>query len=163
MSVTMASGYNWRDELGNAIILHVITRTYFMHFKKIAFAICAASFILAVSPMDVSAASTEAKSASKRSKTFSEEEFLTLFSHKSRKQISDALGKPVRIGQSSKPSGAEATLASAGKLMGKDKGASVEMWYYENMVRYDPKHTYKTVELSFVNDRCENITYFNTK
>jgi hypothetical protein len=134
-----------------------------MYFSKTLAAIFTVAFVLIAVPMDVSAAEKATKSASKHSRTFDEEEFITLFKYRSRKQVSDALGKPVRIAQSSKPSGVESTLASAGKLMGKDKGASVEMWYYENMVRYDPKHTYKMVELSFVNDRCENITYFNTK
>ena len=100
---------------------------------------------------------SEAKIA-KNVKSYSEEEFLNRFSHKSRKQISDALGKPVRVAQGSKPSGAEATLA---RPLDKDKPSNVEMWYYEKLVRYDEKHTYKTVELTFLNDRCENITYFN--
>ncbi|MCX7627609.1 MAG: hypothetical protein N2Z69_04260 [Methylophilaceae bacterium] len=85
---------------------------------------------------------------------------MRLFSHKSRKQVSDVLGKPLRIGQSTRPSRVEDTI---GRPLKGGKNVSVEMWYYENLVRYDPKHTYKTVELTFVNDRCMNITYFNTK
>lgn len=134
-----------------------------MRFKKIVSAMCAASFILAVAPIGVSAADKGTKSASKHSRTFGEEEFLKLFSHKSRKQVSDSLGKPVRIGQSSKPSSADTTLTTMGKPLGKEKSVNIEMWYYENMVRYDPKRTYKSVELTFVNDRCENITYFNNQ
>lgn len=131
-------------------------------YKTLAAIITAASLIYAGTTVAY-AADKDTQIASKPSKTFGEEEFLNLFSHKSRKQISDTLGKPVRVGQSSKPAGAETALASAGKPMGTDKTASVEMWYYENMVRYDSKRTYKTVELTFVNDRCMNITYFNTK
>ena len=131
--------------------------------RKILVSLCVAVFVIGASPAMVSAAENAAKTSAKRSRTFCEEEFLNLFSHKSRRQVSDALGKPVRVGQSSKPASAGAALAAAGKPMGTDKAASVEMWYYENMVRYDPKRTYKTVELTFVNDRCMNITYFNTK
>jgi len=131
-----------------------------MHLNKILAAVCAASFILMAAPISSVAAEKAVKSSAKSEKTYGEEEFLTLFSHKTRKQISDVLGKPVRIGQASKPTGAESTL---GRPLDKDKGANVEMWYYENKVRYAPKRTYKTVELTFVNDRCLNITYFNTK
>ena len=132
-----------------------------MQFKKILIALGAATFISAVAPQHAMAADQPAKtSAKKGGKTFGEEEFLQLFQNRSRKQVTDALGKPVRIGQASKPAGAEATL---GRPLDAKKGANVEMWYYEDKVRYDPKHTYKTVELTFVNDRCLNITYFNNR
>ena len=131
-----------------------------MHLKKILAAVCAASIILAAMPISAQGADKAAKSSAKSTKSYDEEEFLKLFSHKSRKQVSNVLGKPVRTGQASKPSGAEATL---GRPLDSGKGANVEMWYYENKVRYDPKHTYKTVEMTFVNDRCMSITYFNNK
>lgn len=133
-----------------------------MHFNKTLAVVFTAALMLNSAPVVVSAAGNDTKSVSKSRKTFGEEEFLNLFSHKSRKQVTEALGKPLRIGQSSKPSSAESALAAAGKPMGKDKSASVVMWYYENLVRYDDKRTYKTVELTFVNDRCMNITYFNS-
>lgn len=130
-----------------------------MQFKKILIAISAVSFMSAMVPVPAVAADKPVNaSAKKGGKTFAEEEFLQLFQNRSRKQVGDALGKPVRVGQASKPTGAEATL---GRPLDNKKGANVEMWYYENKVRYDPKHTYKTVELTFVNDRCLNITYFN--
>jgi hypothetical protein len=28
-------------------------------------------------------------------------------------------------------------------------------------VRYEPKKTYKTTELTFVNGRCSNVAFFN--
>jgi len=131
-----------------------------MHLNKTLAAVFTASFILMAAPILSVAAEKTVKSSAKHAKAYGEEEFLKLFSHKSRKQISDVLGKPARIGQASKPSGAEATL---GRPLDKGRGGDVEMWYYENIVRYDPKHTYKTVELTFVNDRCLNIAYFNNK
>ncbi len=132
-----------------------------MPLKKILVAAGAVSALLAIAPMHAVAADSSAKVAAKKgAKTFGEEEFLQLFQNRSRKQVSDTLGKPVRVGQASKPAGAEATL---GRPLDQKKGASIEMWYYENKVRYDPKHTYKTVELTFVNDRCLNIAYFNDR
>lgn len=131
-----------------------------MHLNKILAAVCAASIILAAAPVSALGADKAVKSSAKSTKNYDEEEFLKLFSHKSRKQVSDALGKPVRVGQASKPSGAEATM---GRALDSGKGANVEMWYYENKVRYDSKHTYKTVEMAFVNDRCMSITYFNDR
>jgi hypothetical protein len=51
--------------------------------------------------------------------------------------------------------------------MGQDVNASkpvnVEMWYYSNIVQYQPKKTYKVIEMTFVNDRCMNIAFFNNK
>jgi hypothetical protein len=131
-----------------------------MYLNKILAAVCVASIILAVAPISSLAADKAVKSSAKSTKSYGEEEFLKLFSHKSRKQVSDTLGKPVRTGQASKPSGAEETL---GRALDSGKGANIEMWYYENKVRYDPKHTYKTVEMAFVNDRCTSITYFNDR
>ena len=132
-----------------------------MQIKKILVALSALSFIFAMTPMHVEAADKQVKaSAKKGGKTYGEEEFLQLFQNRSGKQVADVLGKPLRVGQGSKPSGAEATL---GRPLDQKKGAKVEMWYYEDKVRYDPKHTYKTVELTFVNDRCLNITYFNNR
>jgi len=132
-----------------------------MQFKQTLIALGAVSFIAAMVPQHAVAADQPVKASAKKSgKTFGEEEFLQLFQNRSRKQVSDALGKPLRVGQASKPAGAEATL---GRPLDKNKGANMEMWYYEDKVRYDSKHTYKTVELTFVNDRCLNITYFNNR
>ncbi len=131
-----------------------------MQLKHIFAALGAASIFLAAAPMQVVAAEQVKATAKKGGKTFGEEEFLQLFQNRSRKQVSAALGKPLRVGQGSKPSGTESTL---GRPLNKKQVDNVEMWYYEDKVRYDPKHTYKTVELTFVNDRCLNITYFNNR
>ena len=39
--------------------------------------------------------------------------------------------------------------------------AKVEMWYYNHLVEYAPKKTYKFVELTLMNDRIVNIGFFN--
>jgi hypothetical protein len=131
-----------------------------MFVKKSLVALCLASAVLAsVAPLQAVAADKAAKAA--KSRTFDEDQFISLFSHKSTKQVTDAVGKPARTAQASKPSDAEATLGRPLDTTG--SGAKVEMWYYQNLVRYDDKHTYKTVELTFVNDRCMNIAFFNDR
>jgi hypothetical protein len=95
-------------------------------------------------------------------KTYTEDEFITKFSGKTKKLISERLGKPTKTALSVKPS-------NAGQVTGKNvdekqsKPVKVEMWYYKNVVRYDPKRTYKETELTFVNDRVMNIAFFNNK
>jgi len=94
-------------------------------------------------------------------KTYNEIEFIKMFSHKNRQQVSEALGKPVEIAQASKPSDAERSVASMGQSVDQTKVDHVEMWYYKNLVRVDAKRTYNKTELTFVNDNCQNIAYFN--
>jgi hypothetical protein len=94
-----------------------------------------------------------------KGKVFNEMEFLRAFTGKSRQQVSDMLGKPERREQSVKPAGAEGMVRSVGT----PKPVNVEMWYYKNMVEYAKKKTYKSTELTFVNDRCANIAFFNTQ
>ncbi len=95
-------------------------------------------------------------------KTYTEDEFLDTFSGKSKKVVEAKLGKPVRKEQAVKPT-------NAGAVIGKNvadktqKPVKVEMWYYKNTVKYDPKHTYKETEITFVNDRVMNIGFFNNR
>lgn len=129
-----------------------------MFVKKSLVALCIASAVMVALPLQADATDKAAKTA--KTRTFDEDEFINLFSHKSTKQVTDAVGKPLRTAQASKPTDAETTL---GRPLDKGSGARVEMWYYQNMVRYDKTHTYKTVELTFVNDRCMNIAFFNDR
>jgi hypothetical protein len=95
-------------------------------------------------------------------KTYTEDEFLTNFSGKTKKAITAKLGKPAKTALSVKPSNAGAVT---GKNVDdkKNKPVKVEMWYYSNVVKYDPKRTYKETELTFVNDRVMNIAFFNNR
>ncbi|MGQ0442416.1 MAG: hypothetical protein ACT4OH_03070 [Methylophilaceae bacterium] len=95
-------------------------------------------------------------------KTYTENEFLDNFSGKSKKVISEKLGKPVKKELSVKPTNAGAVI---GKNVDnkKSKPVKVEMWYYKNIVKYDPKRTYKETEITFVNDRVMNIAFFNNR
>lgn len=94
-----------------------------------------------------------------KGKVFGEMEFLHAFTGKSREQVSAMLGNPVRRAQSVKPSGADGMV----RQVGTPKPVNVEMWYYKNIVSYDKKKTYKSTELTFVNDRCANIAFFNSQ
>ena len=95
-------------------------------------------------------------------KTYTENEFLDSFGGKTKKMITDKLGVPAKKELSVKPS-------NAGAVTGKNvdnkssKPVKVEMWYYKNIVRYDPKRTYKETEITFVNDRVMNIAFFNNR
>ena len=103
-----------------------------------------------------------AGSAFAAGKTYTEDEFITNFSGKNKKVITERLGKPTKTALSVKPS-------NAGQVTGKNvdnkqsKPVKVEMWYYKNVVKSDPKRTYKETELTFVNDRVMNIAFFNNR
>lgn len=94
-------------------------------------------------------------------KTYSENEFLDAFSGKTKKVINGKLGNPVKKDTAVKPTGANAMIAKVGADEKKSKPVKVEMWYYNNLVTYAPKKTYKEVEITFVNDRAMNIAFFN--
>jgi hypothetical protein len=102
------------------------------------------------------------KGATAKTKTFTEDEFLSKFSGKPRKFFMESLGAPIKKEQSVKPAGANAMMAGVTKGEDTSKPVNVEMWYYKGVVRYDAKNTYNKTEITFVNDRCMNITFFNT-
>lgn len=108
----------------------------------------------------MSASSGFAETAKSKKSSYTEMEFLNSFSGKSRKVVSERLGAPVKKEQSVKPSNAAGVI---GKTTDTSKPVNVEMWYYNNIVQYEPKKTYKITELTFVNDRCMNIAFFNNK
>lgn len=95
-------------------------------------------------------------------KTYTENEFLDNFSGKSQAKVMEKLGKPEKKAVGVRPS-------NAGKVTGKNfdnkknKPVKVEMWYYSELVKYDPKHTYKQVELTYVNGRVSEIAFFNNR
>jgi hypothetical protein len=104
-----------------------------------------------------------ASSAFAGGKTYTENEFLDQFSGKTKKVITEKLGEPAKKELSVKPSNADNMLGGNQADDGKSKKVKVEMWYYKNIVKYDPKRTYKETEITFVNDRVMNIAFFNNK
>jgi len=96
-------------------------------------------------------------------KTYTEDEFLNNFSGKSKKVIEGKLGAPAKKQLSVKPTNANAMLAGKVKEDKSSKPVKVEMWYYKNLVKYDPKRTYKETEITFVNDQVNGIAFFNNR
>jgi hypothetical protein len=101
--------------------------------------------------------------AAPATKTYTEDQFLNTFSGKNKKLISDKLGVPFKKEQSVKPAGASGFLSKVGADESGSKRVNVEMWYYKNLVKYDPKRTYKETEITFVNDKVMNIAFFNNR
>ena len=106
--------------------------------------------------------SLSAISESKR--TFTEDEFISVFSGKPKARLVKYLGEPDKQEIAIKPKGASSVLGrpttDKSKPGKKDK---VEMWYYAGIVSYDPKHTYKEVEVTFVNNHVANVAFFNNR
>ena len=97
-------------------------------------------------------------------KTYTEDEFLNNFSGKAKKVVIDKLGTPAKKQLSIKPANASTMLAGQVKEdTTTSKPVKVEMWYYKNLVKYDPKRTYKETEITFVNDRVNSIAFFNNR
>lgn len=130
-----------------------------MTFKK--FAVLALSGLMAAT-LAFGAMAETTKATGKKKRVYTEEQFLNACSNKSRKQITDLLGAPAKKAQSVKPTNAESMIAKAGTV-DKNKRVNVEMWYYNNIVTYDGKRTYKEAELTFVNDRVQNVGFFNNR
>lgn len=128
-----------------------------MQFSKLVFASFLAAAFMMFGSASYAAEPTKAKAA------YTEDEFLRAFSGKSRKVISEKLGKPVKKEQAVKPSSANTVVGRMGQDASTSKPVNVEMWYYNNLVSYAPKKTYKVIEMTFVNDRCMNIAFFNNK
>ena len=122
-----------------------------LSIKKICFSLAMATLLVS--------AVTSVQAAT----TYTEDEFLNKFSGKTQKVIAEKLGAPFKKELSVKPTGASTVLGQAGVEDKGSKRVTVEMWYYKNIVRYDPKHTYKETEITFVNDKAMNIAFFNNR
>lgn len=101
------------------------------------------------------------KTASKVS--YTEDQFLNEFSGKMKSVVLAKLGNPVKKEASVKPTGATTFLAKAGADEKNSKRVNVEMWYYKDLVNYDPTHKYKETEITLVNDKVMNIAFFNNR
>ncbi len=96
-------------------------------------------------------------------KTYTEDQFLNAFSGKSKTLVVQKLGAPFKKDASVKPQGASSFLTRVGADEKGSKRVNVEMWYYKHIVNYDPSHTYKETEITFVNDKVMNIAFFNNR
>ena len=121
-------------------------------------AACVTATLLMTAP-----AMAESKSVPKaaKTKTYDEDTFIRTLSNKTKKQVTDIIGEPARKQLSIKPTNAEGVI---GRPLDKNsKPVNIEMWYYNDIVRYDAKRTYKSTELTFVNGRLSNMAFFNNR
>ena len=130
---------------------------------SISVAILACLAIFLTPAFAESAAAKESTFSKSSKKIYTEDEFITAFQGKSRKAVTEKLGSPAKKEQSVKPTGSDNMLAGKVRVEEKSKPVNVEMWYYKNIVKYDPKRTYKETELTFVNDQLMNIAFFNNR
>lgn len=93
-------------------------------------------------------------------RVYSENDFINIFSGKPKTRFLKYLGEPANKEIAIKPKDASKVIArpTDNKNKSKDK---MEMWYYTNIVEYSPGKTYKTTEITFINDRCRGISFFN--
>lgn len=92
-------------------------------------------------------------------KTFLEMEFIQTFKGKDKKFVLNELGEPTRKEIPIKPSTAESMV---GNISPEDvRRDSIEMWYYSDLVKYNAKETFKKTEVTFINNKCTNITFVN--
>lgn len=123
-----------------------------MRFKQLV------SFLIAAAMLFTMPVLADAKA---KTKTYDENTFIKMLSNRSKQQVIDMLGEPAKKQLAVKPSNAETVIGKP--LESSSKPVKVEMWYYNNVVRYDAKHTYKSTELTFVNGRCSNMAFFNNR
>lgn len=91
-------------------------------------------------------------------------EFIQAFKGKDKQFVLTTLGQPMKKQSPTKPNNAERYVGKAvpaGEQQNAEKQDVIEMWYYPNLVMYNAKNTYKKTELTFINDRCTNLTFVN--
>lgn len=126
---------------------------------------------LSLSAIQVNAEEKEASKTTSKAKvnkaskstSYTEDQFLNAFSGKMKSVVLAQLGNPAKKEQSVKPAGASGYLGRVGADEKNSKRVNVEMWYYKDLVNYDPKNKYKETEITFVNDRVMNIAFFNNR
>lgn len=88
---------------------------------------------------------------------YSEQGFIQAFDGKSRDEVQQVLGKPYKKETAVRPVGADEYTEKAGDT--RPKKDAIEMWYYSKIVRFNDKKIYKTIELTFANDKCVNFSF----
>ena len=97
-----------------------------------------------------------------KKRTFTEDEFITVFSGKPKARVLKYLGEPDNKEIAIKPKGAQGVVGSKVRIDDKkQQKEKMEMWYYNNRVEYSPGKTYKFVEMTLINDRVVNLGFFN--
>lgn len=94
-------------------------------------------------------------------KTYKEMDFIQLVNGKTREDIVKMLGNPAKKTTPVMPTNAAQIVQENAQISTPRKKDSIEMWHYNNLVSYNSKNTYKRTELTFINNKCSNITYIN--
>lgn len=135
-----------------------------LNIKKLALNIgLVAATMLAFNAAQAADADKKATTKAASKVTYTEDQFLNEFSGKMKSVVLAKLGNPIKKEASVKPAGATTFLAKAGADEKNSKRVNVEMWYYKDLVNYDPKNKYKETELTLVNDKVMNIAFFNNR
>lgn len=92
---------------------------------------------------------------------YKEMEFIQLVNGKTREDVVKVLGNPVKKTTPVMPTNAAQIVQENAQINTAPKKDSIEMWHYSNLVSYNSKNTYKRTELTFINNKCTNITYIN--
>jgi hypothetical protein len=91
-------------------------------------------------------------------RVYSENDFINIFSGKPKARFLKYLGEPDNKEIAIKPKDASKVISRPTENKKKDK---MEMWYYNHVVEYSPGKTYLKTEITFINDRCRSISFFN--
>ena len=97
----------------------------------------------------------------KAKKVYKEMEFIQIVNGKTREDVLNILGEPAKKTTPVMPTNAAQIVQENAKIATPRKKDSIEMWHYRNLVSYNSKNTYKRTELTFINNKCSNITYIN--
>lgn len=92
---------------------------------------------------------------------YKEMDFIQLVNGKTREDVVKILGNPVKKTTPVMPTNAAQIVQENAQIATPRKKDSIEMWHYRNLVSYNSKNTYKRTELTFINNKCSNITYIN--
>lgn len=92
-----------------------------------------------------------------------EQAFLDKYSGQSKEYVSKNLGKPHRVDISVKPINADQVLKEHDVNPSQVKKDIIEMWYYDAKINYAKDKYFNQAELTFVNNKCVNITLANKK
>ncbi len=94
----------------------------------------------------------------------SEQVFLKKYSGQSKEFVSKNLGKPIRVDLAVKPQNADEVLKEQQvEIAIAEKKEMIEMWYYDAKISYAKNKFFNQAELTFVNNKCVNITLANKK
>jgi len=89
--------------------------------------------------------------------------FLKKYSGQSKEFVTKNLGKPNKVDIAVKPHNADEVLKEHKVETSQAKKEMIEMWYYAAKINYASNKYFNQVELTFVNNKCVNITLTNKK